>query len=228
MENDRVLEQCLQWSRDNDFGIPVPSILLGKLREDYGTEIRIFLETLKNASEEARKRFYPQIYETLYVMAAQDDAEAIRRVFALCPDMCREGYYSYDQTLPLGDAIEQGAYKALEALLDMGCNIHFATFAPCSTIGHAVGNDCPEEMILWLLNRGAVPEFEDVLTVWVYEGHEDLAKKMLETAGAFPAEAGKKAFLQEARACWEEDADLLEEDEKERFRALLRFLSTDT
>lgn len=77
---------------------------------------------LERSSENVRKYFYEQIYEVLYDMARNDDFTSINKVFELCPDLDPEGYYSCDQLLPLGEAIENEAYNAICALIDNGCD----------------------------------------------------------------------------------------------------------
>ena len=72
--------------------------------------------------------------------------------------MRREGYYSYDQYLPLGEAIMNNAYQAIEALLANGCDVNLASFASDSTIAFAMDEDASENMISYLLEKGALVE----------------------------------------------------------------------
>lgn len=102
----KELATNLAFSDNNDFGIPNPVQFYKKITENYSLAIGELLEMLERSSESARKYFYEQIYEVLYDMARNDDATSINKLFELCPDLTPEGYYSYDQLLPLGEAFE--------------------------------------------------------------------------------------------------------------------------
>lgn len=173
------LSDCLTWSNDNDFGILVPEELLRDLSQDYAKGIAHFLSVLEGATLDERCSFYKQIYEVLYVMAAKDDAESINKVFELCPDLAPEGYYSYDQVLPLGEAIEHTAYNAINALVKNGCDINTATFGAASTIGFAAQYDDVEQMIPFLIEKGVSVEFQDIIDLWIWNNASELARRII-------------------------------------------------
>lgn len=175
------LAECLTWSDDNDFGIPMPNELLRALSRDYEEVIIQFLSALENASLEDRQDYYKQMYEVLYTMAARNDAESINKVFALCPGLEPEGYYSYDQVLPLGEAIENESYDAINALLNNGCDIDTATFSVTSTIEFATQFDSIDRMVPFLIDKGVSVQFQDIIDLWIWNNKPELARMVIDS-----------------------------------------------
>lgn len=184
----KELATNLAFSDNNDFGIPNPVQFYKKLTENYSLAIVELLEMLKRSSESARKYYYEQIYEVLYDMARNDDSTSINKLFELCTDLAPEGYYSYDQMLPLGEAIENEAYNAISALVDNGCNINIATWNSDSTIEIASSLSNPSQMILFLLEKGCMLAFDDAFFFW--SENQVFAKEIIEKAKCFDTGSG--------------------------------------
>lgn len=210
----------LAFSDNNDFGIPNPVQFYKKITENYSLAIGELLEMLERSSESARKYFYEQIYEVLYDMARNDDATSINKLFELCPDLTPEGYYAYDQLLPLGEAIENEAYNAICALIDNGCDIDCATMAEHSTLSIASS----ERMILFLVEKGVSVQFSDILDIWIWGKNPELAKKVIKIAN--PSDVQK--CLESARFFCEDKSIYcyggLEEEERNTFQKMLALL----
>lgn len=186
MEQVSALKRCLEWVPDAEFGIPTPEKLLRQLREDYPNRMRSFLEILEGADEAERGECLPLIFEVLYEAANQNDGASIRRLFALCPGLSRDGYECYDQTLPLGEAIEHCAYDAIDAFVAAGCSLHTVSWAGYSAIEHALNCDCGEEMVLHLLERVGEVTFAELALAW--DENPELAEKMIARARHLPQE----------------------------------------
>ena len=216
----KELATNLAFSDNNDFGIPNPVQFYKKITENYSLAIGELLEMLERSSESARKYFYEQIYEVLYDMARNDDAISINKLFELCPDLTPEGYYSYDQLLPLGEAIENKAYNAICALIDNGCDIDCATMAEHSTLSIASS----ERMILFLVEKGVSVQFSDILDIWIWGKNPELAKKVIKIAN--PSDVQK--CLESARFFCEDKSIYcyggLEEEERNAFQKMLALL----
>lgn len=178
----------LAFSDDNDFGIPNPVQFYKRLTENYSLAIGELLELLEKSSESARKYFYEQIYEVLYDMARNDDSASIHKLFKLCPDLDPEGYYSYDQMLPLAVAIENKAYNAIDALVDNGCDINLATWAAESTIEIACSLSNPSQMVQFLIRKGCMLTPDDAFYCW--SKNQVLAKEIIAKGKCFNTEGG--------------------------------------
>lgn len=184
----KELATYLAYSDNNDFGIPIPVQFYKKLTGNYSLAIVELLEMLERSSECARKYYYEQIYEVLYDMARNDDSTSINKLFKLCPDLAPEGYYSYDQMLPLGDAIENEAYNAISALVDNGCNINYATWGSDSTLEIASSLSNPSQMVRFLIEKGCMLAFDDAFYFW--SENQVLAKEIIEKAKCFDTGSG--------------------------------------
>ena len=184
VEQVSALKQCLEWEADAEFGIPTPVKLLRQLQEDYPNRIRSFLEILEDADEAERNECLPLIFEVLYETAKQNDGASIRRIFMLCPDLSRDGYECYDQTLPLGSAIEHCAYDAIDAFVAVGCSLHTVSWAGYSAVEQALNCDCGEEMVLHLLERAGEVTFGELALAW--DENPELAEKMMDQARMLP------------------------------------------
>ena len=217
----RDLATVLAYSDDNDFGIPNPVLFYKELNENYSLTIGNFMRMLKCVSKNARKYYYEQIYEILYVMARNDDATSIYRVFELCPDLEPEGYYSYDQMLPLGEAIEKEAYEAISALVSSGCDIDCATMAEESTLRIASG----EKMILFLIEKGVSVHFSDILDIWIWRKNPELAKTVIGKT----APTNIQHYIDSAKAFFEDKSMYyyggLEEEERNAFNNMFNYLA---
>lgn len=211
----------LAFSDNNDFGIPNPVQFYKKLTENYSLAIGEFLEMLESASECARKYYYEQIYEVLYDLARNDDSASIDKVFELCPDLDPEGYYSYDQLLPLGEAIENESYSAICALVNNGCDIDCATMAQHSTLTIASS----EKMILFLIEKGASVQFSDIMDIWVWAGNPDLAKKVIKMTSP----SNTQQYMEYAKSFYDDKSiycygALETEDSRKAFQEMVSFL----
>ena len=215
------LAAVLAYSDDGDFGIPCPVLFYKELTEDYNLAIGNLIKMLECVSRNARKYYYEQIYEIMYVMARNDDAASINRVFELCPDLEPEGYYSYDQMLPLGEAIEKEAYGAINALVNNGCNIDCASMDTHTTI-HFASSD---KMVLFLIERGVTVEFSDIMDIWVWEENPELAKKVIQMT----ASSNIQQYIDCARYYYEDTSIYcyggLEEKERQAFNNMIAYFA---
>lgn len=215
------LTTVLAYSDDNDFGIPDPVLFYKKLTDNYSLAIGYLIKMLECVSKNARKYYYEQIYEILYVMARNDDAASINRVFELCPDLEPEGYYSYDQMLPLGEAIEKEAYEAISALVNNGCDIDCATMAEESTLRIASG----ERMILFLIEKGVSVQFSDILDIWIWSKNPELAKMVIIKT----ASTNIQQYIDSAKVFFEDRSiyyyGSLEEEERNAFNNMISYLA---
>lgn len=175
----RELSQLLAFKDDGDFGCPIPTSFNLSLHRDYLCTINSLFSVLENAEKEAIKHFLEPIYEVLYAMVEKNDATSINQLFELCGELAPEGYYDYDQTLPLGHAIEHNAYDAITALISNGANPDFASFSANGTIQFAADNNATNNMIIFLIKMGAPVDFQTIYHVWVHENNPDFAKEIL-------------------------------------------------
>jgi len=215
------LAAVLAYSDDGDFGIPSPVLFYKELTVNYSFAMSKLMNMLKYVSKKARKYYYEQIYEILYVMARNDDAASINRVFELCQDLEPEGYYSYDQMLPLGEAIEKEAYEAISALVNNGCDIDCATMAEESTLRIASS----ERMILFLIEKGVSVQFSDILDIWIWSKCPELAKTVISKT----ASANIQQYIDSAKAFYEDNSIYyyggLEEEERSAFINMIAYLA---
>lgn len=226
----KELTELLAFSKDADFGTPIPEIWHRKKSESYNLAAKQLIDLLEHASTDARKYYYEQIYETLYDFARHDDADSINKVFRLCPDLEPEGYYDYDQTLPLGEAIESNAFNAISALLENGCDIDYPTMAEHGTIDFAEScKNCSEKMLLFLIDKGATFDTNDMINTWVYCQNPKLAKQMI--ASVLATTGGSANPFYDGAVAFAEDSSIyyyggLSDNEKNRFDEMLKYLRT--
>lgn len=162
--------------------VPYPDNFGAWLNKNYTEAIQTLFTVLRNSAKSAIKHFVEPLYEVLYCLARNNDATSINTMFELCADLEPEGYYSYDQTLPLGEAIETNAYEAVDALIANGANPDFASYSESSTLWYALNVDVPREMLIYLLRKGAPLEGDFLYHIWVTENDSEFAKEMFSAA----------------------------------------------
>lgn len=194
-----------------------------ELYSDYITTVPLLLDTIRSATPNERKEFYEEIYETLYVMADNDDADSINAIFSLCHDLPRENYY--DGISPLGNAIEHNALRAIEALVSNGMSPDDCSFGLGDySIEFALSCAAQDSTILHLVQLGANVEASTIVSLFVYDQRMDLVSQMLSKSKNIHNGTGVAGLI----SCIEDELSIYQkafgEKEKSGYLTLLDYL----
>ena len=185
------------------------------LETDYTNTINQYINALIEAYPKDLRRFSAEIFDTLSLMAANDDASSIDTTFWLCQSLNRTGYHP--DVSPLGIAVEHGAIHAVDALLKNGMDISFCgtdsehTTFQTAMLAFSAGN-ADDSFLLHLIECGAEIALTEVLGLYFFLDSEELAKKVVLCASSV---SNNPNFCQESLLdAWDEilgDPDQLSE-----------------
>ncbi len=150
------------------------------------------LELIEKADPSVRKDYYMQIFDLLWIFSKRNDPSAINKVFALCPDIERQGYWDWDS--PLRAAVEANSVEAIIALFENGIDIDDC--GDESSIGFALSTGASDDTIRALLSYGASIEYQDIFPVVVFDNKLELATEMLERSSNIHWNSGIKGLYE--------------------------------
>ena len=228
-----LLQEWLQVDHRTESG-PVWAGKARFLETDYENSINQYINALIEAYPKDLRKFSAEIFDTLSMMAAHDDASSIDKTFWLCQTLNRAGYHP--GISPLGAAIEHGAIHAVDALLRNGMAISFCGSDPESTTFQAAmsavaAGNANEEFLLHLVECGAQVTLVEILGLFFFLGGERLTKKvLLRAANVNGPDCRLKSLLDEWDEILQDPKQLnelrgyLNEDERRRIRFFRPFM----
>lgn len=174
-----------------DFGIGTP-VNEPSFLKNYSEARDSVIELIEKAEPSVRKDYYMQIFDLLWTFSERNDPSAINKVFSLCPDIERQGYWEWDS--PLRAAVETNSVEAIVALFENG--IYIDDCGDETSISFALSTGASDDTIRVLLSYGASIEYRDIFPVVVFDKNLELATEMLERSSNIHWNSGIKGLYE--------------------------------